>query len=140
MIFAFLILVTSATTCGNVLFFQADERFSTENAKFWPILAILSQIYAHIGVFFAGLSKVANTRYRYLYLKRKTAPRSISHKDEFCSILKAVLTRNDIQYCCPSRGLYLALAFLHHIKPTRLLAHPYSGTSTRHLALSTHAK
>ena len=58
MIFAFLILVTSATTCGNVLFFQANERFSTENAKFWPILAILSQIYAHFGVFFAGLNNM----------------------------------------------------------------------------------
>ena len=53
MIFAIaqLILVPNATTCGSLLF-QAGVRFSTESAKFWPIL---SQNYALFGVVFAGL-------------------------------------------------------------------------------------
>ena len=40
---------SSASTGGGVLF-QVSVLFSTENAKGWPILAILSQIYAPFGV------------------------------------------------------------------------------------------
>ena len=39
-----LTIVTIATTCSIVLF-QAGVLFSIEKAKFWPILAILSQIF-----------------------------------------------------------------------------------------------
>ena len=42
-----------------VLFFQARALFCIENANFWPILAILSQIYAVFGALFAGLNSVA---------------------------------------------------------------------------------
>ena len=51
-------LVTTATTGGGVLFFQADAPFTKENAKFWPILAYLSQIYALFGAPFTGLNSV----------------------------------------------------------------------------------
>ena len=38
--------------------FQAHVLFSLENAKYWPILAILSRIYALFGVLFTGLLKL----------------------------------------------------------------------------------
>ena len=50
-----LILVTNATTGGSVLF-QEGVLFSTENAKFWPILAILPQLYAVFGILIKGLN------------------------------------------------------------------------------------
>ena len=49
-----LISVPTATTGGGVLF-QAGVLVSIENVKFWPfwpILAILSQIYPFFGVYF----------------------------------------------------------------------------------------
>ena len=39
-----------------VYFFQASATFSIENAKFWPFLVILSQIYALFGATFTGLN------------------------------------------------------------------------------------
>ena len=50
-----LILVANATTGGSVLF-QEGVLFSTENAKFWPILAILPRLYAVFGVLITGLN------------------------------------------------------------------------------------
>ena len=47
-----LILVT---TGGGVLF-QAGALFSIENANFWPVSVILSQIYTFFGALFTGLN------------------------------------------------------------------------------------
>ena len=40
-------------------FFQASAPFSIENAKFWPVLAILSRAYALFGAPCTGLKSVA---------------------------------------------------------------------------------
>ena len=39
-----------------VYFFQAGAPLSIENAKFWPVLAILSRIYALFSAPFTGLN------------------------------------------------------------------------------------
>ena len=62
-----MILVATVATGGGVLF-QTGVLFSTETrnfAIFWPILAILSQIYAQFSVLFTGggVSKLTNIRY-----------------------------------------------------------------------------
>ena len=61
--YAMLIFVTTATTCGGVLF-SSRCPFSTENSKFRPILAILLRIYALFGVVLQGGSvpKLRNIR------------------------------------------------------------------------------
>ena len=41
-----------------VYFFQAGVPFSIENAKFWPVLALLSRIYALFGAPLTGLNSV----------------------------------------------------------------------------------
>ena len=41
---------------GGSVFFQAGVLFSTESAKFWPILAILLRIHALFGVLFTGIN------------------------------------------------------------------------------------
>ena len=41
-----------------VYFFQAGVPFSIENGKFWPVLALLSRIYALFGAPFTGLNSV----------------------------------------------------------------------------------
>ena len=40
------------------MLFQAIVPFSIENAKFWPVLALLSRIYALFGAPFPGLNSV----------------------------------------------------------------------------------
>ena len=40
------------------MLFQAIVPFSIENAKFWPVLALLSRIYALFGAPFTGLNSV----------------------------------------------------------------------------------
>ena len=61
--YAMLIFVTTATTCGGVLF-SSQCPFSKENSKFRPILAILLRIYALFGVVLQGGSvpKLRNIR------------------------------------------------------------------------------
>ena len=51
--FAQLIFVTTAKTLGGELFLSRGP-FCTENAKIWPILAILLRIYELFGVLFQG--------------------------------------------------------------------------------------
>ena len=51
--FAQLIFVTTAKTLGGELFLSRGP-FCTENAKVWPILAILLQIYELFGALFQG--------------------------------------------------------------------------------------
>ena len=48
-------LVTTATTGDGVLF-QAHALVGIENPIFWPVLAILSRIYALFGALFTGLN------------------------------------------------------------------------------------
>ena len=48
-----LIINSFSTTTGGGVLFQAGALFYTENAKFWPILAILLRICALFGVHIA---------------------------------------------------------------------------------------
>ena len=59
-----MILVATVANGGGVLF-QTGVLFSTDNAKFCHILAILSRIYAQFSVLFTGggVSKLTNIRY-----------------------------------------------------------------------------
>ena len=48
--------IDDGATIGGDDFFQASVFFSTENDKFWPILAILSRIFALFGVLLTGIN------------------------------------------------------------------------------------
>ena len=43
--------------------FQVSVLFSIEKAKFWPFLAILSQIYVLFGAYFTSLNSVVVPQY-----------------------------------------------------------------------------
>ena len=53
-----MIINSFSTTTGGGVLFQASALFYTENAKFWPILAILLRICALFGVHIAVFPRV----------------------------------------------------------------------------------
>ena len=61
---------------GGSVFFQAGVLFSTESAKFWPILAILLRIFTLFGVLLRLNDTVVpqNIRYVYVLLHNSTEP------------------------------------------------------------------